>query len=66
MYHSYAVSGGDHDRAIEEARILYPMRSSHFAVAIQAESAGENGISGFFTSRQNGGYASSHRPDANL
>src|SRR5256885_6568175 len=41
---SDAVGVGQHDRALQKSALLYPGSAGHFAVAIQREIAGEDGI----------------------
>src|SRR5439155_26661248 len=65
-HHADAVSIGDHHWTIEEAGILDPMRASHLAVPVQAEPAGENGISGVLAAGQNRRHPRPHRADAYL
>src|SRR5208283_5155193 len=43
-----AVRVGDHDRAIQEAGIVDPGGTSHFAVAVESEPSGEYGVVGSF------------------
>ena len=59
---SNAVRVGNHDRAFEEATFLYPRCAGHFAVAIQAETAGVNRIvERIVPARNDCGNAGAHR-----
>jgi hypothetical protein len=60
-----AVRVGDHNRAIEEPRIVDPGCPGHFAVAVEGEPSGEDRVIAGFAAGMDGGDAGAHRPFAN-
>src|ERR1700761_3676640 len=61
-----AMSIRDHHRPVEKSGIFDPSCSGHFAIAVEAEPSGEDGVVGIFSPRQNGGYAGANRPHPDL
>ena len=55
--HADAVRVGDHHRAVEEAGVVDPGGAGHFAVAVEGEPGGEDGVVGSLAAGMNGGDA---------
>ena len=64
--HANAVRVGDHDGAIEESGVVDPGCAGHFAVAVEREPGGENGVVAGLSARMNGGDAGAHRAFADF
>jgi hypothetical protein len=56
-----AVRVGDHDGAVEEAGIVDPGGAGHFAVAVEGEPGGEDGVVAGLAAGMNGGDAGADR-----
>ena len=65
-HYADAVCIRDHDRTVDKSGVFDPMRSRHFAIAIQAEKAAEDSISRIFAARQNRGHAGAYRANASF
>ena len=61
-----AVRVRDHDRAIEKAGVFHPGGAGHFAVAVEGEPSGEDGVVGSLAARMNGGHSGAHRAFADF
>src|ERR1700737_3471503 len=51
----------DHDRPVEKSGVVNPGGAGHFAVAVEREPGGEDGVSGGFAARENGGDSGARR-----
>jgi hypothetical protein len=63
-HHAHAQCIGDQDGRLEDPAFLDPVRARHIAVAVAGEEAGEHARAVLLAAGQNGGYAGSHRADA--
>jgi len=59
-YDPDAVRVGDHYGSVEKAGVFDPGGSGHFAVAVEGEPGGEDGVVGSFAARVNRGDAGAH------
>ncbi len=65
--HADTVGVRNYDRPFEESAFLHPGRAGHFAIAVQAESAGVNRIvERVMAARNNRGHAGAHRAFADF
>src|ERR1700724_1086663 len=55
--HSDAVRVGNHDGTVEESRVVDPRGARHFAVAIESEPCGKDGVVAGLSPGMNGGDA---------
>jgi hypothetical protein len=61
-HHADAVGVGDHDRTVEKAGVVDPGGAGHFAVAVEGEPGGEDGVVGSLAAGMDGGDAGAHGP----
>jgi len=58
--HANAVGVGDHDGTVEKAGVVDPGSACHFAIAVESEPGGEDGVVAGFSARMNGRDASTN------
>ena len=57
---------GDHDGAVEKARIFQPCGARHFSVAVEGEPTAEDGVIGPVSAGKNGSDAGADRTFSNF